>query len=375
MRYFTKQGLLAAVLAVCAGSAMAGAGTLSIVVTPLSSQVTYSKAASTSPVRPALATTVGYTVAIANTGGNTINDIRFTGTVVATDPSEASSFLSADGATCTATGSTVSCSITQLKAYQAAPTFAVFFSAPIKNPAGTLPSGDTANCTATDCLAFNGSLYYAEQDNGGNPLGNSLITWPQQGPNLPAAIYVALGTFNINNVKSAVPKSGGTYFTGDGGITTAGDQFTTTIVVPAGFVVQSGTTTTSYTTAEILETTNTVLSDSNCVNFTACQKTVVTIPFTTFSPYLQIVLRLDASYIPHGLNINSINLHYYDDSSTTSTLIQPCASPTTPNSNGKPCIATRVYYKNRSVPGWTADLDGDFEWTLINTKNGGYSVD
>ena len=29
-----------------------------------------------------------------------------------------------------------------------------------------------------------------------------------------------------------------------------------------------------------------------------------------------------------------------------------------------------VDYKNKKVPGWTPELDGDFEWTLINTENG-----
>jgi hypothetical protein len=356
MLHLTKKGLLAFVLSTLAGPVLAGAGSISVTVTPLSSQVTYSTNAITSPARPALLTTVGYTVQIANAGGNTINDIRFTGSVSATDASEVATLTSVDGATCTTIGTTLSCSITQLKAGQVAPTFAVFFSAPVRNPVAPLPNGVLDACDTTDCLKFSGVLFYAEQTNGGNPAPNSVFTWT------PA--FAALGTPSFTNVRSAVPKSGGSYFTGDGGITTPTDPFTASVVVPAG---------TTYTTADITESTTTVISDSNCVNFTVCQKAQITVP-GTFSPYLQIVLRLDSSFIPHGLNINSINLHYEG----SPTPLGLCASPTTPNGGanaGIPCIAKKVYYKNRSVPGWTPDLDGDFEWTLLNIKNGGYAID
>ena len=41
---------------------------------------------------------------------------------------------------------------------------------------------------------------------------------------------------------------------------------------------------------------------------------------------------------------------------------------TAPNA-GLPCILSSQCYK-RSTPGWTLDLDGDCEWTLINSENG-----
>jgi len=356
MHHFTKSALLAGVLLIAAGPVLAGAGSVAVVVTPLSPQVTYSTLATTSPARAALQTTVGYTITIANAGGNTINDIRFTGSVSATDPGEVASFVSFDGGNCTAVGTSVSCSIPQLKAGEGAPTFAVFFTAPVKNPAGVLPNGVLGTCDVTDCLKFAGSLFYAEQDNGANPARNSVFAWT------PA--YAALGTPSFTNVRSAVPKSGGSYFTGAGGITTPGDQFTATVVVPSGA---------TYTTADITESSTTVTTNSSCVDFLVCPKVQVTVP-GTFSPYLQIVLRLDSTYIPRGLSIDSVNLHY-EGSPTPLAL---CASPTMPNGGanaGIPCIAKRVYYRNRNVPGYTADLDGDFEWTLLNIKNGGYAID
>jgi hypothetical protein len=55
-------------------------------------------------------------------------------------------------------------------------------------------------------------------------------------------------------------------------------------------------------------------------------------------------------------------------------LVGDCASPTTPRADDVPCIAKRTFYKNSRTPGWTPELDGDFEWWLLNLKNGSYKV-
>jgi len=337
------------------GAALAGAGQISTVVTPLTAAVTYSVAASLAPARPALDTYIGYVVNVSNNGGNTINGVRFTGRAVATDADEKAIFSSVEGATCSVSTdqTAIECAIGQLRAGQSAPSFAVFFKAPIKDTLTPLPNGDATNCSATDCVLFSGITYYAEGTGGllTSPPQNSAVSW--------AASAVTLGTFSPTLVKSSLQKSGGDLFTGSGGISSRDDPFTTSVKVPASA---------SYTTAEILESPDSI----NCTNnFTACFRSDITIP-GTFSPYLTIVLRQDASTILKRTKIESVLVQYTGINGTV--FVGDCANATTPRSDGIPCIARRVDYRKRTAPGWTPELDGDFEWTLINTGNGSYKV-
>ena len=332
-----------------ATSVFAGAGTFTTTVTPLTTNVTYSAPAAGGA--PPLNTIVGYTVSVASDPSNTnnTNHIVFIGTTTVTDATEAAEFNSADGATCStianpagspANARTISCDIGTLRAGQAYPTFAVFFKAPVADPAGP---------PATDNVHFSGATNIAE----GSPTPfNSTFPW--------AAGDVLLGTANPVLVKSAVPKAGGTLFTGVGGVPTGANQFATTVGIPAA---------PTYTTATIAISP---AGDPNCSNFVTCYQSNLAIP-GTFSPYLTIVLRQDASTIKSGTKITSVVLVYIA-ADNTQTIIGLCASPTTPRTDGIPCIANQTYYKNKSVPGWTADLNGDFEWTLINLKNGIYKV-
>lgn len=335
------------------GPAWAGAGELVTVVTPLSPAVTYSVPGTTA--RPALATYIGYRVTVANVGGNTINDVRFVGATSVTEAREAAVFSSVEGAACSvgADGVSIDCALGQLKAGKRAPEFALFFAAPAKSPQSTLPDGNALDCVATDCVRFTGTTFYAEGTGGVDTSvpQNSTVTW--------AASPVTLGTFTPSLVRTALQKSGGTVFTGSGVGATPGDPFTTSVVVPAGA---------TYTTAVVLETPDSV----NCTNnFTACFRSDVTIP-GTFSPYLSIVLRQDASTIRKGTKIESVLIQYTGAGGTV--FVGDCASPTTPRSDGLPCVAKRTHYRNNKTPGWTAELDGDFEWTLINRNNGSYKV-
>ncbi len=329
-------------------SAFAGAGVITTVVTRLSDTVTYSVPGATSP--PRLETYVGYTVAISNAGGNTINNIRFTAGTSVADSAEMAIFSSVEGATCTTTNTAltaIECTIGQLTAGQSFPTFAVFFKAPVKVTNGSY------DVNGEDFVAFSGITYYAEGTGGPNSIpDNSTIEW--------AAAAVGLGTDNPLLVKSAVPKSGGKFFTGSGAISTGTDRFTTSVDVPAAA---------TFTTATITESTFTSVDNCTTNFFNECFQSNITIN-GTFSPYLTIVLRQDSSNIKPGTKIGSVLIQYVGPLGTQ--YIGDCASPTTPRSDSLPCIATRVYYKNSRVPGWTIALDGDFEWTLINLTNGGY---
>ena len=326
--------------------ALAGAGLLTTVVAPLSTNVTYSDNTN------GLVTYIGYTVTIANdpSNTNTINNIRFTATASATDAAEKPTYVSADGATCTVTSAdqtSISCAIGQLHAGEAYPTFAVFFKAPAKITNGV------ADVAGQDAVAFSGITYYAEGTGGlQSPPQNSTGAWA-------ASNSVTLGTTNPTLVRSVVPKNSNLLiFTGNGAVTTGANPFATSVNVPPAA---------TYTTADIALSS---IADPNCTNFTTCYLSQITIP-GTFSPYLTIVLRMDAANIKKGTHIESVVIYY------NGTQVGDCASPTTPFSGaaaGTPCIAKRIYYKNKGVPGWTAELDSDFEWQILNLKNGGYKV-
>lgn len=345
---FAATALVAGIGMLSAASpAWAGAGTLTTVVTPMSPNVTYS----TTGTRP-LVTYIGYTVTVANAGGNTINNIRFTATAAVSDAAEKATFSSVEGATCTTTSAdltAIECTIGQLQAGQGFPTFALFFKTPVKATNGV------ADVDGADAIAVSGVTYYAEGTGGPNSV-------PQNSTNIWAATNpVVLGTFNPLRVKSSVPKAGGNFFTGDGVSTTA-DKFTTSVAVP------SAPTYTSL--AEILESELSITE--GCTNFTPCYQSEITIPGQF--EYLSIVLRQDQSSIKPGVKIGSVLIKYVGaDWPTPGIYLSACPSLTTPLSD-RPCIASSKYYKNRGVAGWTSDLDGDFEWTIITKKNGGYKV-
>lgn len=354
MSRFTPAGalrrLFGAVALLAPLAAWAGAGDLRITVEALSNNVTYSRLASTSPARPALNTFVGYRISVANVGGNTINNISVVGAASVTDPKEQALVSSVEGPyACAPSGSTVNCAIGQLKAGQAAAPFVVFFKAPPKD--ANLPitaDGVAGACDTTDCVRFSGQLLYAETTGGANSVPqNSIIAF---GPS-----DVTLGTNNPTLVRSAVQKSGGTLFTGDAALTTGTNPFATSLAVPSSA---------SYTTAEISLSPVPV-----CSVLSQCFASSITAP-GTFSPYLAITLRLDASAIVKGTKIESVTVQYEGQD------VGLCASPTTPRNDGIPCIASRREYPKNSRNGaaFPIELEGDFEWILLNIRNGSYKI-
>ena len=314
--------------------AFAGAGSLSVTVTSISDGVTYSQG-SQQPL-------VGYVVTVANTGGNTINNIHFTGAtavVVGTtpNPNESVPFSFSDGMNCQTNTALapLDCSIGQLKAGKSAPTFLVWFTSPVQNGPGT---GET--------ISFTGKVYYAETTGGPtSPPQNSIVDWTP-----PAA--VGLGIPSDTHVKSGVPSKGGTFGTAAGN-----DPLTTTVTIPSGFTPPTGQT---YTTADILNEATTLTDNPNCTNFLVCWKSTLTIP-GTFAP-LTIVLREQLSNAKPGTKINSVVL-LYSDETVTDYVLQGCPAAHTPRGDGLPCIDSAVTVKKQY-----------FEWTILNTKNGGYKI-
>jgi hypothetical protein len=235
----------------------------------------------------------------------------------------------------------------------------VFFKAPVKVVNGV------ADNPTEDQAKFSGVTYYAEATGGlQSPPQNSTVLW--------SAANVLLGTPSPINVKSSVPKTGGSFFTGNG-VTTAADPFATSVTVPtaATYTAEASIDEATFTTVLSGGASPTTLT---CANFTPCYLSAVAVP-GSFA-YLTVILRQDASTINRGVKIDTVQI-WYDGSGEAGDsyhgYLGQCPSPTTPLSD-RPCIALSKYYKNSRVSGWTLDLDGDFEWTIISNKNGKFAI-
>jgi hypothetical protein len=351
MRRLNLSHALSCAAAAFASSAFAGAGVLNTVVEPLSPNVTYSIPGATSP--PALVTYVGYSVSISNAGGNTINHIRFTGTTAVTDGAEVAEFDSAEGATCETTNAAktaISCTIGQLSGGSAFPTFAVFFKAPAKVTNGV------ADAAGSDVVSYSGLVYYGEGTGGPNSVpDNSIRNW--------SATAVTLGTANAVLVKSGVPKSGGTFYTGSGGAATAADPLTTIVKVPGR---------STYTTAEVFESS---IAQSCSPNPAYCLSTELTIPRQGLDfAFLEITLRRDASTIVKGAKIANAELFYAPDGSPPGVLGVPilaCNADGTIPSGQRRCIFSRQEFTKKTAP--TPAFEGDWEFVVRAFENGRFA--
>jgi hypothetical protein len=332
-------------------AAYSGAGIVNTVVTPLQTTVTYSKAP--------LTTYVAYRVQVSNAGGNTVNNIRFTAKSEVQGGVGPALFDSAEGGSCQPTSdpTEVTCTIGQLTANVPAPPITLFFKA---------PANDTAFPPVADFVTLTGTTLYGEGTGGaGSPPDNSIKEWE---PPYVTVAPVALGTPNPTEVKSAVPKAGGTLFTGDGAVATGGaggDKWTTTVVIPGG----------TFTTAEIAETTGVPLA-SNLLDSSTSK---LTIPGTFAN--LVITLRRDASTIVKGAKIASAKVYYSDPSHPDTRInyaspgfeVPPCSDTTygpLPQL-GIPCINRRTEFTKKTAP--TPAWEFDWEFELLASDNGRYS--
>jgi len=390
-------------LLVASGGALAGAGTITTTVTPLSTTVTYST--ETFDHQPVQTFYVGYTVSFTNTSKNTINNVSFRGTTTVVRgtqvppelvTAEIAPFISAEGWTCSVqppmagdpiNAVTISCPLGSFTKGQTKDGFTVFFKSPVSMPVSNPLTEPTHR------VHFAGLAVTAEGYNGPNSWNNSLDAWT-------ALPDVTLGTTTPNNVTTVVPGSttSKTFFTGDGSDPSVADPITTKVTIPP---------LPRYTTANLFEQQQTSCANPN--NFVTCYQSALTIP-GHFSPYLTIVLRQDASTFKPTYTIPSINsvvvtYEYVDALNQPQTYtVGPCASPTTPLGNDLPCIAskrstvtasntsqvcTRVwipidhgkgddanhndsngYWSTVCTPLVYLNLSGFFEWVIINTKNG-----
>jgi hypothetical protein len=362
--------------ALCVWPVFAGTeGSIQTTVERLTNEVTYGDPSLTPP----LVTYIGYKVTITNTGANTTNNIRFVGTIGSTVVTVANlpAFSSAEGARCdplNVQSTQIACSFRQFKAGESI-TFAVFFKSPTSNapvPNGVLDPLGLTCLVDGDCALFQGTTFYAE----GSPTpSNSTNDW--------AALPTALGTANAVLVKSAVPKEGGTLFTGLGAAPAPGDNidWLTVVQIPPGA---------AYTKATIEESFNPVACSSY---LSKCNSTTLTIPGSFPSTNLtdpnqfkglKIFLRLDASQRIKGTQIRSAVLYYslpshpdgridYTANGGLGFVIPACTNTDygpLPQL-GIPCIKKSTEYTRKNAS--SADYIGDWEFEIWALDNGRYS--
>jgi hypothetical protein len=349
------------------GSAFAGAGEISAQVTAVSPQVTY---ATTSPPLNTYFVLQG---SLANTGGNTINNITFTVTVSATDTAEQIQLFSPTTLLppgCSQTGpGQFTCTILQLKSgasFTPSP-FTIFYKAPVQVINGT------ADNAGSDFARADVHVVYAEGTNGvpNSQPQNSIADF-----GFPS--LVLFGTNTPSNVKSAVPQSGSILFTSTDGIPTTGNKSTEKAAIPSF--------TAPYALSDITITDNT--ADPQCTNlgnFFQCSFYSTTIkdaqqnevPFPT-SPWLTTTYRIDASNLkltPSKV-LNNVQLYYIPDGSPigfTGIPVLACVNsavntggPGDAHPAGVPCVLSAQCFKK----GTSGSQNGYCEWNLINIRNG-----
>lgn len=351
--------LTAAVVAVTwpARDAHAAGGTLTTVVVPLSTSVTYSVPGSEPSRRvggtPDLATSIAWRVTVANTGSNTINKVWVRGqsAIVAGAAALPQPYLF-DGIASTActtdTAGGFLCDLGTLRS-QVTTSFVVFYGAPTDPGAPSVAS-------------LSGTTIYAEglNDSPSSP-NNSRVSWPDLAGGDPSTA-VDLGTDNPTNVATAVPPTGAVVFTGRGGIGTPANPLATTVEIPAAA---------ASTTAKLAVAPTT----ANCLNsFVTCLRTDVTVP-GRYSPFLTFTLRQHRDNIKRNVSIDSVLIYY--ESSTVggyTGFIGACAAPDRPtvDASGRavPCIAGRTFIRNSKDD----RLKGSFEFRIISVENGGFTM-
>lgn len=327
-------------------------------VDPLSTTVTYRATEADKYV-------VGYTVSIANNGSSTVNNVRFEGYTTVGDPLVSGQRLVAQyqgtdaisPTACTTvdsgivgTSAKVVCQLGTLTS-GASRKFYVFFSSPLVT--------DGIDRTVN----FTTSTIFAEgtTDNPNNPPANDTV--------VSVVSPVALGTLSANDVRTALTPAGGEFFT------SPVDQFASKVKVPPQ---QSS----SYVALLEKESLDINTCNSNR-NFFKCYESDISVENVIFAidsgNYLTFVLRIDSSNIRNGAKIDRTIIRYSSPAVGTIPAIDvpnlyACSKDLNgnpvPNANYVPCIVKAVAFNRKKDPTISIADDGDFEFTIINLKNG-----
>jgi hypothetical protein len=314
-----------------------------------------------------LTTYAAYQVTVRNTGNSTANKVVYQGRAQAlTDPiqggdpdpvtSSSVPAIQATDPTCKKTSTVFTCTLGQI-AGGGSRTFVLIFQAP-EAFAGITPNkriklvSELSFCSNTTCGNTNNASV------GVAPQYTTLITTDD------AAI--------ASSLKSVVPSSGASLFTGGLAAATPGDPWKTTVVVPS---LVASDPPQSYLITSIEEST-TLDTRVSCTSV-QCWDTNLLIPNLHFpkdsGAKLTITLLKDASIVGGG-NIKNATVWYINSANEIKAL-DACADTGGP-SPGIPCVASRKEYpktgtaKNPVPPGF----EGDWEFVIEALDNGRYEI-
>ena len=249
-----------------ANSAIAADPNVVSTVTAVPSTVTYSRPDESPP----LVTYVAYEISIINKSKNTLNNVRVVGSTDVVGSTQAAPFVVSIGLGCAPTNvsaTAIECSVGQLRGGGGSSSFVVIFQAPTEGAS----------------VDFAWTHFYSEgsNDSGAHTDTNAGTT------------STTLGTPIATELKTYVPPTGGTFFTGSTGVATSGDPWTTTVNVP------------SFAKAEVKETSSLITCAPNLLT---CETSTLTIP--GIFPKLIITLRRDVSTIAKSAKISSARIYY-----------------------------------------------------------------
>jgi hypothetical protein len=316
-----------------------------------------------------MTTYAAYQVVVTNNTTNALNNAYFNATAVNdTSPPVAvvfDSFVDTSGTVaCNTPTTSLNCTLGNLAPKTTSATFLVIVRAPTSG--------------AKISLSFSSGGY----EGGSGP--NSCCSYPGSNSGISLIDPTTDTTFNTHAL-SLLTKVGGTFFTGYAAVPSSTAPFGTRLNVPSNLTLPGG-----YSTALIdIPAVDPTCTSANLQN---CQQSNLTIPTsstdttplqfspcdasdaTTYDTCLNIILRVDSSQIKPGVKIGNVQIYYsHPDTTDPTTLVSEQVYPCSV-SLALPCIRSSVYYKNKTVPGWSLELDGDFEWTVINDRNGSYKV-
>jgi len=336
--YFGRLVLLA--FALLAGAAPAHAGnadaTMGIVSDPLSASVSRNAINGVGGAD----FFVSYTVSIKNPS-NSSKNFRFIGDVNVTGGPAPTGFLSSRRDCVLTTSDPVRITCAKLEvAKQATVKFSVQFRTPI---AGSL-------------MALQGNLYF--------PVSSTSLTESKTATTTLVNLTEPLYTQGFNTY---VPKAGGTFFSGvngnlagsPGGVATASDPWTTTVVVPA----------INFTTTATASEAPSGVSCGGLYLQGGCFLTDLVIPSDPSAfQSLIIYLRIDRTKHLVAVPIDQAVIQYSTDGESFAP-VRNCTDPNNPDpKSGDPCIEARKLYPSNAPGEWALD----WEFKIRAVDNGKY---
>jgi len=354
-----------------AGAAFGANANFTVTVAPINADLTGDNVADVSVSRPgptpqdSLTAYAAYRVTLTNNSGNTTNSIVFGGstTVSGGNAQDSAPFVETNlPKSCSPSGTGFQCSFPQMKD-GTTNTFVAIFSAPLL--------GDPTHWASDAKINFNWTFNYASGNSSGSAsslLCNGVAASPPPCSGTSPTSLITTGDAEIlSSFTTYIPSFGGEFFTGNGVSALSGG-------LPATALTRlSVPDKEQLTTAQVQQT---VTSGSTTGLTTTTITSIVQVPNNnqTFSQFVTITLRRDASTIANGAKIaNAVVLYSHADDLSGLNPVQQCPANGDPSSFNPPVcemLSLRTAFTKKNAP--TSDDIGDWLFVIHALENGGF---